>query len=167
MVQLTSMHDYCTNHSFHYETCVSKETSLLFNILSRFVTACLSRSKRRLISWLQSQGSAIPVHTPIFLDPTLTHCYKNPHQVLWGWDIVFQGRSLVCLPLSCEAIKLSFSTSSKTLSLGSDSAPAHRPFRGRQIRRKGKRRQILLSRAPKSLQVMNAAMKLKDVGEVS
>ena len=52
------------------QTCVSKEMSLLFNTLSRFVTAFLPRSKRHLISWLQSEGSASPVHTPIFLDPT-------------------------------------------------------------------------------------------------
>ena len=35
-------------------TFVGKITSLLFNILSRFVIAFLPRSKRLLISWLQS-----------------------------------------------------------------------------------------------------------------
>ena len=35
-------------------TFVSKVTSLLFNMLSRFVIAFLPRSNRLLISWLQS-----------------------------------------------------------------------------------------------------------------
>ena len=35
-------------------TCVSKVTSLLFNMLSRFVIAFLPRNKGLLISWLQS-----------------------------------------------------------------------------------------------------------------
>ena len=35
-------------------TFVSKVMSLLFNVLSRFVIAFLLRSKRLLISWLQS-----------------------------------------------------------------------------------------------------------------
>ena len=33
--------------------------SLLFNMLSRFVTAFLPRSKRLLISWLQSPSAVI------------------------------------------------------------------------------------------------------------
>ena len=36
------------------QTFVSKVTSLLFNMLSRFDIAFLSRSKHLLISWLQS-----------------------------------------------------------------------------------------------------------------
>ena len=40
-------------------TFVSKVISLLFNMLSRFVTAFLPRSKRLLISWLQSQSTVI------------------------------------------------------------------------------------------------------------
>ena len=38
---------------------VGKMTSLLFNTLSRFVIAFLSRSKRLLISWLQSLSVVI------------------------------------------------------------------------------------------------------------
>ena len=38
------------------QTFVGKVISLLFNILSRFVTAFLSRSKTFLISWLQSSS---------------------------------------------------------------------------------------------------------------
>ena len=40
-------------------TFVSKVMSLLFNILSRFVTAFLPRNKRLLISWLQSPSAVI------------------------------------------------------------------------------------------------------------
>ena len=40
-------------------TFVSKVMSLLFNILSRFVTAFLPRNKRLLISWLQSPFAVI------------------------------------------------------------------------------------------------------------
>ena len=47
---LTSIHDYWKNHSLNRQTFVSKVTSLLFNMLSRFVIAFLSRSKCLLIS---------------------------------------------------------------------------------------------------------------------
>ena len=41
------------------QTFVSKVMSLLFNMLSRFVTAFLPRSKHLLISWLQSPSAVI------------------------------------------------------------------------------------------------------------
>ena len=40
-------------------TFVGKVISLLFNMLSRLVIAFLPRSKRLLISWLQSPGIAV------------------------------------------------------------------------------------------------------------
>ena len=40
-------------------TFAGKVISLLFNMLSKFVTAFLPRSKRLLISWLQSPSSVI------------------------------------------------------------------------------------------------------------
>ena len=40
-------------------TFVSKVLSLLFNMLSRLVIAFLSRSKRLLISWLESPSAVI------------------------------------------------------------------------------------------------------------
>ena len=43
-----------TRHTF-----VGKVMSMLFNILSRLVIALLPRSKRLLISWLQSQSAVI------------------------------------------------------------------------------------------------------------
>ena len=48
---LTSIHDYWKNYSFGYTDPVGKVVSLLFNTLSRFVTAFLSRNKHPLISW--------------------------------------------------------------------------------------------------------------------
>ena len=47
------------NHSFDYMDFVSKGMSLLFNMLSRFIIAFLPRSKRLLISWLQSPSAVI------------------------------------------------------------------------------------------------------------
>ena len=41
------------------QTFVGKVTSLLFNMLSRLVIAFLPRSKRLLISWLQSLSAVI------------------------------------------------------------------------------------------------------------
>ena len=51
-------------------TFVSKVMSLLFNMLSRFVIAILSRSKHPLISWLQSPSAVI-------LEPKniVCHCF--------------------------------------------------------------------------------------------
>ena len=46
-------------------TFVHKVMSLLFNMLSRFVIALLSRSKRFLISWLRSLST-------VFLEPKKT-----------------------------------------------------------------------------------------------
>ena len=41
------------------QTFVSKVMSLLFNMLSRLIIALLPRSKRLLISWLQSPSAVI------------------------------------------------------------------------------------------------------------
>jgi len=52
-------------------TFVSKVMSLLFNMLSRLVIAFLPRSKRLLISWLQSLSAVI-------LEPKkdkVNHCF--------------------------------------------------------------------------------------------
>ena len=56
---VTSIHDYCENHSFDYTDFVGIMMSPLFNTLSRFVIAFLPRSKHLLISWLQSPSAVI------------------------------------------------------------------------------------------------------------
>ena len=55
----TSVHDYWEKHSFDCMDICQQVMSLLFNILSRFVIAFLPRSKRLLISWLQSPFAVI------------------------------------------------------------------------------------------------------------
>ena len=55
-------HPYMTNGNtiaLTRRTFVSKEISLLFNMLSRLFTAFLSKSQRLLISWLQSPYAVI------------------------------------------------------------------------------------------------------------
>ena len=49
---LTSIHDYGKTIVLTIQTFVGKVMSLLFNMLSSFVTAFLPRSKHLLISWL-------------------------------------------------------------------------------------------------------------------
>ena len=56
---LTSIHDYWKTIAFTRWTFVGKVMSLLFNMLSRKVIAFLPRSKRLLISWLQSSSVVI------------------------------------------------------------------------------------------------------------
>ena len=60
IVQLS--HPYITTgktKALTRQTFVGKVMSLLFNMLSRLVTAFLPRSKRLLISWLQSPSAVI------------------------------------------------------------------------------------------------------------
>ena len=56
---LTPIHDYWKNHSLDYMDFIDKVMSLLFNMLSSYVIAFLSRSKCLLISWLQSPSALI------------------------------------------------------------------------------------------------------------
>ena len=56
---LTAMQDYWKNHSLTRQIFVGKIMFLLFSKLSRLVIAFLSRSKRLLISWLQSPPAVI------------------------------------------------------------------------------------------------------------
>ena len=56
---LTSVHDHWKNHSLERRTFVGKVISLLLNMLSRLVITFLPRSKRLLISWLQSPSAGI------------------------------------------------------------------------------------------------------------
>ena len=55
------------------QTFVSNVMSLLFNMLSRFVITFLSRSKRLLVSWLQSSSAVIL--EPKKLKSHCFHCF--------------------------------------------------------------------------------------------
>ena len=73
---LTPIHDYWKNHSFDYMDLVGKVMSLLFNMQSRFVTDFLPRSKRLLISWLQSPSAVILVpkkRKSVTVSPSICH----------------------------------------------------------------------------------------------
>ena len=90
---------------------VSKVISLLFNMLSRFVIDFLLRSKRLLISWLQSLSAVI-------LEPkkikSVTVSIVSPsfyHEVMWPDAMIFIFWML--------SFKPAFSLSSFTLIRGS------------------------------------------------
>ena len=70
---LTSIHDHWKNHSVDYgwRTFVGKVMSLLLNMLSRLVITFLPRSKRLLISWLQSPSAVILEHRK----NKVSHCF--------------------------------------------------------------------------------------------
>ena len=56
---LTSKHDYWKTIALTRQTFVGKVMSLLFNMLFRLIITFLPRSKRLLISWLQSPSAVI------------------------------------------------------------------------------------------------------------
>ena len=90
MVQLS--HQYMTNGkttALTTQTYVSKVMSLLFSMLSMFVTAFLPRGKHLLISWLQSLSTVI-------LEPkkrkSITVSIVSPsicHRVMWPDAMIF------------------------------------------------------------------------------
>ena len=94
------------NHSFDSMDLCQQVTSLLFNMLSRFVLAFLPRSTRLLISWLQSP-SAVILETAKRKSVTASTFYPSTwHEVMGlGPDLSF---------LNAE-FKPAFSLSSFTL----------------------------------------------------
>ena len=83
MVQLS--HPYMTTGktiALTRQTFVSKVVSLLFNMLSRLVIAFLSRSKRLLISWLQSPSAVILEPQQIKSDTVSTVSPSISHEVI-------------------------------------------------------------------------------------
>ena len=56
---LTSIHDHWENHAFDYTDLCWQSNVSVFNMMSRLVIAFLPRSKRLLISWLQSLSALI------------------------------------------------------------------------------------------------------------
>ena len=67
------------------QTFVGKVMSLLFNMLSRFVTAFLPRSKCLLISWLQSP-SAVIFKSPKIKSDTVSIVSPSVYHEVMGPD---------------------------------------------------------------------------------
>ena len=65
-------------------TFLGKVISLFFNMLSRLVITCLPRSKRLLISWLQSPSAVILEPRKIKSDPVSTVSPSISHEVIQG-----------------------------------------------------------------------------------
>ena len=84
---LTSIHDHWKNCSLTKRTFVGKVMSLLFNMLSRLVITFLPRSKRLLISWLQSPSAVILEPRKIKSDTVSTVSPSISHEVM-GPDAV-------------------------------------------------------------------------------
>ena len=70
----TSIHDYWKTIALTRRTFVGKVMSLLFNMLSMLVITFLPRSKRLLISWLQSPGAVI-LEPPKIKSDTVSHLF--------------------------------------------------------------------------------------------
>ena len=70
-------------------TFVGKVMSLLLNMLSRLVIAFLPRSKRLLISWLQSPSAVILEPKKIKSDTVSTVSASIPHEVMGPDAMIF------------------------------------------------------------------------------
>ena len=66
---------------------------LLFNILSRLVITFLPRSKRLLISWLQSPSAVILEPPKIKSDTVSTEKAMAPHSSTLAWKIPWTEES--------------------------------------------------------------------------
>ena len=79
---LTFIHDHWKTIALTRWTFVGKVISLLFNMLSRLVITFLPRSKRLLISWLQSPSAAILEPQKIKSDTVSTVSPSISHEVM-------------------------------------------------------------------------------------
>ena len=89
MVQLISIYDYWENDSFDYTGLCWQIMSLLFNMLSRLVTAFLLRSKHLLISWLQSLSEVIQDPKKIksvTVSPSICHEVMGPDAMIFVFE---------------------------------------------------------------------------------
>ena len=71
------------------QTYVGKVMSLLFNMLSRLVITFLPRSKRLLISWLQSPSALILEPKKIKSDTVSTVSPSTSHEVMGSDAMIF------------------------------------------------------------------------------
>ena len=90
--QLTSIHDYWKTIALTRWTLVGKVLSLLFNMLSRLVITFPPRSKRLLISWLQSPSAVIleppqkKSDTVSTVSPSISHEVMGPDAMILVWS---------------------------------------------------------------------------------
>ena len=82
-------HPYLTTGKTIALTFVGKVMSLLFNMLSRMVITFLPRSKRLLISWLQSPSAVILEPKKIKSDTVSTVSPSISHQVMEPDAMIF------------------------------------------------------------------------------
>ena len=86
---LTSIHDYWKTIALTRQTFVDKVMSMLFNMLSRLVITFLPRSKRLLISWLQSPSAVILELPKIKSDTIPTVSPSISHEVVGPDAMIF------------------------------------------------------------------------------
>ena len=86
---LTSIHDHRKTIALTKWTFVGKVMSLLFNMLSRLVITFLPRSKRLLISWLQSPSAVILEPPKIKSDTVSTVSPSICHEVMGTDAMIF------------------------------------------------------------------------------
>ena len=106
---LTSTYNYWKTIALTRRTFVGKVMSLLFNMLSRLVIAFLPRSKRLLISWLQSP-SAVIVEPPKIKSVTIsTFSQSICHEVIGPdamilalWMLSFKPAFSLCVFSLCN-----------------------------------------------------------------
>ena len=87
IVQLS--HPYMTTIALTRRTFVGKVISLLLNMLSRLVITFLLRSKRLLISWLQSPSAVIFGAQKIKSDTVSTVSPSISHEVMGPDTMIF------------------------------------------------------------------------------
>ena len=92
-LNLTSILDHWKTIALTRQTFVGKVISLLLNMLSRLVITFLPRSKRLLISWLQSPSAAVILEPPkIKSDTVSTVSPSISHEVML---LIAYKRSLI------------------------------------------------------------------------
>ena len=102
IVQVSHLYmTYWKNPSLDYRTFVGKVMSLLFNMLSRLVIAFLPRSKRLLISWLQSPSAVILEPKKIksvtvsIVSPSVCHEVMGLYSGFFIYELVIKIQSVL------------------------------------------------------------------------
>ena len=95
---LTSIYDHWKTHSLDWWTFIDKVMSLLFNMLSRLVITFLQKTKRLLISWLQSPSTVILEPKKIKSDtvsPSNFHEVMGPDAMILVFPLSLSSRGFL------------------------------------------------------------------------